>query len=52
MNKDITKANEKINKILKYLDDQKLDYIDLKILEAIIHEKTGKATRNMVKLDE
>lgn len=52
MNKDMKKSNEKVNKVLEFLDKQKMDFIDLKILEAIIHEKTSKTSREMIKKEE
>lgn len=48
-NIDLDKVNKKVNDILKYINSKKLSFIELKVLEAIIHERNSSAIGKMIK---
>lgn len=51
-NIDLDKVNEKVNDILRYIDSKKLHYIELKVLEAIIHERCATSINGMIRFKD
>lgn len=51
-NLDLNKLNEKVNDVLKYINEKKMHYIELKVLESILHERCSAALNKSFKFEK